>query len=75
MYQIVNFGRYTSTLVDEMSEYMRSYHKQLDQEGSEDDDSDLEGFVASDEEFLDDDSEPHDYSAEIRKLFRYDPRK
>ncbi len=66
-------GTYTSTWVDEMSEYMQN-GLAPDCE----DDSDLEGFVASDDEFLDDEEgegQSHDYSSEIRKLFRYDPRK
>lgn len=69
-------GVYRSTWVDEMSEYMRNGVAPDDYEDEED--SDLEDFVASDDEFLDDEmgaGQSHDYSAEIRKLFRYDPRK
>ena len=66
-------GRYTSTWVDEMSQFMRSNQEDLDLE--EEDYSDLEDFVASDDEFLDDGEEGQDYSSEIRKLFRYDPRR
>lgn len=56
-----------------MSQYVRSELLEDD----EDDYSDLEGFVASDDEFLDDGDEggANDYSSEIRKLFRYDPTK
>ena len=67
-------GRYTSSWVDEMSHYVQS--SALDADDVYEDDSDLDGFVASDEEFLDDGDEcGQDYSSEIRKLFRYDPRK
>lgn len=64
-------GHYTSTWVDEMSEYLQSNQLELEEE----EDSDLDGFVASDEEFLDDAEEVNDYSSEIRKIFGYDRRK
>lgn len=48
---------------------------------SEEEDSDMDGFVASDDDFLDDGDQGeghkqlHDYSSEIRKMFHYDPTK
>lgn len=63
-------GRYTSTWVDEMSEYLHT--NQVASNELEEEDSDLDGFVTSDEEFLDDEEGEHDYSSEIRKIFGYD---
>ena len=54
-----------------MSEYLQSNQLELEEE----EDSDLDGFVTSDEEFLDDGEAVSDYSSEIRKIFGYDRRK
>lgn len=65
-----------------MSQYLRSNPlapgDAYDEE--EDEYSDLDGFVASDDEFLDDGqgeglAMSHDYSSEICKIFGYDRRK
>ena len=52
-----------------MSDYLDT--NQLDM-AEEEEDSDLDGFVTSDEEFLDDGDAENDYSSEIRKIFGYD---
>ena len=54
-----------------MSEYLQSNQLELEEE----EESDLDGFVTSDEEFLDDEEQSNDYSSEIRKIFGYDRRK
>ncbi len=65
-------SRYTSIWVDEMSHYMEA--TPLVPEVEEESDDDLDGFVASDDEGVDDDGDAMsaDYSAEIAKIFGYD---
>ena len=61
-----------------MSDYMRSQPVAEEDYDDYDDASDLDGFVASDDddELLDEGGlRGQDYSAEIRKLFKYDPRR
>lgn len=69
---------YKSSWVDEMSNFMRSNEfapgDYLSDEEEEDDD--LDGFVASDEEKEGEEGEEGaDYSSEIRKIFGYDRRR
>lgn len=53
-----------------MSRYLHTH--QLAPDDLDEEDSDLDGFVASDEEFIDDEEAGHDYSSEIQKIFGYD---
>ena len=62
--------RYTSSYVDEMLDYF-----QAEGLGGVDDlysDDEMDDFIASDDEFIDDSEDTGDYSSAIRKIFGYD---
>ena len=67
--------KYTSTWVDEMSDYIQKKGHRLEGEGEEDeeDKDDLADFVASDDE--QELGEDEDYSSAIRQIFGYDKRR
>ena len=60
-----------------MSDYLRSnaLPREVGEYYDEEEADDLDGFVASDDEFIDGDDMGEDYSEEIRKIFGYDRRK
>lgn len=62
--------KYTSSWVDEMSEFLRSEHVN----GDEEDEDDLDDFL-DDDDFIDDSGEDNDYSSAIREIFGYDKRR
>ncbi len=66
-----SLGPYKSSWVDEMTDYLRSNDFEADGYSDEEEEDDLDGFVASDDEVED----MEDYSTEISKIFGYDRRK
>ena len=65
--------KYTSSYVDEMMDFMRSEGVNgVEDLYSDEEEAEMDDFIASDDEFIDDSEEDGDYSSAIRKIFGYD---
>ena len=65
--------RYTSSYVDEMMDFLKYEGLNgVDDLYSDEDEAEMDDFIASDDEFIDDSDEGGDYSSAIRKIFGYD---
>lgn len=64
-------SKYTSSWVDEMSDFLRSEDNFMN--GDEEDEDDLDDFL--DDDFIDDSGDGNDYSSTIREIFGYDKRR
>ena len=65
--------KYTSSYVDEMMDYLRSEGVNgVEDLYSDEEVEEMDDFIASDDEFIDDSEDDGDYSSAIRKIFGYD---
>ena len=65
--------KYTSSYVDEMMDFLRSEGVNgVEDLYSDEEEGEMDDFIASDDEFIDDSEEGGDYSSVIGKIFRYD---
>ena len=65
--------KYTSSYVDEMMDFLQSEGVNgVEDLYSDEEEGEMDDFIASDDEFIDDSEEGGDYSSAIRKIFGYD---
>ena len=65
--------KYTSSYVDEMMDFLRlGGVNGVEDLYSDEEEGEMDDFIASDDEFIDDSEEGGDYSSAIRKIFGYD---
>ena len=65
--------KYTSSYVDEMMDFLRSEGVNgVEDLYSDEEEGEMDDFIASDDELIDDSEDGGDYSSAIRKIFGYD---